>query len=158
MARTIGSVILGYLVMFIVVFATFSLAYQAMGVDRAYQPGTYEVSGLWITVSIVLGIVAAILGGFACARVAHSPAGPKALAAVVLILGLGMAIAAVTGVGAEDRETVRPAEVSNMEAMQNSKSPIWIQFLNPLIGAAGVLYGAGLARKSKAEKIISEAL
>ncbi len=62
MARTIGSVILGYLVMVIVVFATFSLAYQAMGVDRAYQPGTYDVSGLWIAVSIVLGILAAILG------------------------------------------------------------------------------------------------
>lgn len=149
MARTIGSVILGYLVMVIVVFATFSLAYQAMGVDRAYQPGTYDVSGLWIAVSIVLGILAAILGGFACQRVAHSPVAPKALAAFVLILGLGLAIAAAAGMGADDRETVRPAEVTNMEAMQNSQTPIWIQFLNPLIGAAGVLYGAGLARKSK---------
>lgn len=149
MARTIGSVILGYLVMAIVVFATFSLAYQAMGVDRVYQPGTYMVSGLWIAVSIVLGIVAAILGGFVCARVAHSPAAPKALAGVVLILGLGMAIVAATGADAEDREEIRPAEVSNMEAMQNSQTPPWVQFLNPLIGAVGILYGAGLARKSK---------
>jgi lysylphosphatidylglycerol synthetase-like protein (DUF2156 family) len=149
MARTIGSVILGYLVMVIVVFATFSLAFQAMGVDRAYQAGTYEVSGLWIVVSIILGIVAAILGGFACARVAHSPAAPRALAAVVLIIGLGMAVAAMAGAGADDRPAVRPAEVSNIEAMRNSRTPIWLQFLNPLIGAAGVLYGAGLARKSK---------
>jgi len=151
MARTIGSVILGYLVMFFAVVATFTLAYQAMGVDRAYQPGTYDVSVLWIAVSIVLGIVAAILGGFVCARVAHSPAAPRALAWFVLFLGLGLAIAAAVGVGADDRETVRPAEVSNMEAMQNSQTPVWLQFLNPLIGAAGVLYGAGLARRSKAE-------
>ncbi len=147
MARNIGSVILGYLVMIIVVFATFSLAYKVIGVEGSYQPGTYDVSMLWIVVSIVLGIVAAILGGFACARVAHSPVAPKALAAVVLILGLGMAIAAATG--AEDRVEVRPAEVSGLEAMQNSQTPIWVQFLNPLIGAVGVLYGAGLARKSK---------
>lgn len=149
MARTIGSVILGYLVMVIVVFATFSLAYRVIGVEGSYQPGTYDVSMLWIVVSIVLGIAAAILGGFVCARVAHSPVAPKALAGVVLILGLGMAIAAAAGGGAEDREEIRPAEVSNIEAMQNSQTPIWVQFLNPLIGAAGVLYGAGLARKSK---------
>ena len=149
MARTIGSVILGYLVMAIVVIATFSLAYQVMGADRSYQPGTYEVSGVWIAVSIVLGLGAAILGGFACARVAHSPMAPKALAGVVLILGLGMAIAAAAGVGAEDRVDVRPAEVSGLEAMQNSQTPTWVQFLNPLIGVVGVLYGAGLARKSK---------
>ena len=149
MARTIGSVILGYLVMVIVVFAAFSLAYQVLGVDRSYQPGTYDVSGLWIAVSTVLGIVAAILGGFACARVAHSPAAPKALAAVVLVIGLAVAIAAATGAGAGDRVEVRPAEVSGLEAMQNSRTPLWVQFLNPLIGAAGVLYGAGLARKSK---------
>lgn len=153
MARTIGSVILGYLVMVIVVFATFMLAYRAMGVDRAYQPGTYDVSGLWIAVSIVLGVIAAILGGFACARVAHSPAAPKVLAAVVMILGLVMAIVAAVGVGAEDREEVRPAEVSGMEAMQNSQTPVWVQFLNPLIGAVGVLYGAGLARRSKAGEV-----
>jgi len=149
MARNIGSVILGYLVMIIVVFATFSLAYKVIGVDGSYQPGTYDVSMLWIVVSIVLGIVAAILGGFACARVAHSPVAPKALAAVVLVIGLGMAIAAATGGAAEDRIEVRPAEVSGLEAMQNSQTPIWVQFLNPLIGAVGVLYGAGLARKSK---------
>ena len=149
MARTIGSVILGYLVLVIVMIAAFSLAYQVMGVDRSYQPGTYDVSGLWIAVSLVLGFGAAVVGGLACARVAHSPAAPRALAWFVLLLGLGMAIAAAAGVGAEDRVDVRPAEVSGLEAMQNSQTPLWLQFLNPLVGVAGVLYGAGLAGKSK---------
>jgi hypothetical protein len=70
-----------------------------------------------------------------------------------VILGLGLAIAAAAGVGAEDRVEVRPAEVSGLEAMTNSQTPIWIQFLNPLIGAVGVLYGAGLARKSKQGRV-----
>jgi hypothetical protein len=146
-------VILGYLVMVAGVIIAFSLVYQVLGADRSYQPGVWDVSGLWIVVSIVVGIVAAVLGGFVCARVAHSPAAPRALAAVVLILGLGLAIAAAAGVGAEDRVEVRPAEVSGLEAMTNSQTPIWIQFLNPLIGAVGVLYGAGLARKSKQGRV-----
>ena len=37
MERVIGSVVLGYLVIFVIVFATFSLTFLAMGPERAFR-------------------------------------------------------------------------------------------------------------------------
>ncbi len=145
MGRAIGSVILGYLVMFAVVFVTFSLAYMAMGVDGAFRPGTYEVSGIWIVTSIVLGFVAAVLGGLVCGAIARSATPPKVLAAVVLVLGLILAVPVLTRSG-EAETKPRSAEVGTMEAMQEAVQPVWIALLNPVLGAVGVLVGAGLRK------------
>jgi len=57
---------------------------------------------------------------------------------VVIVLGLALAIPTVT-----QREGLapRPATVGNMEAMQQARTPPWVAFLNPLVGALGVLLG-----------------
>jgi hypothetical protein len=41
--------------------------------------------------------------------------------------------------------------VANMEAMQKARTPGWVALMNPLIGAVGVMVGAGLrqARTSR---------
>jgi len=140
MARAIGSVVLGYVVMAVAVFATFSIAYLVLGPDGSFKPGTYQVSGLWLVVSIVLSFAAAVVGGCVCAAVARTPTPPKVLAGIVLVLGLVLAIPAMMR---ESGEPVpRPESVGNVEAMQNAEQPLWITLLNPLIGAAGVMVGA----------------
>ena len=63
MWRAILSVIAGYLAMFLFVFVSFSAAYLTMGTEGAFQPGSYEVSGLWLAVSFVLSLGAAVGGG-----------------------------------------------------------------------------------------------
>jgi amino acid transporter len=143
--RAALSVILGYLTMFVVVFATFTIAYLAMGTAGAFKPGTYEVSTTWLVVSFALGLVAAILGGLVCAGIARSSTPPKVLAAIVLVLGLILAIPSFTG-GAE-APTTRPADVDNMTAMQNARTPPLVAVLNPLIGAVGVMIGASLRKQ-----------
>jgi hypothetical protein len=145
MGRAIGSVIVGYLVMAVVVFLTFSLAYLVLGSDGSFRPGTYELSAAWIVASIVLSFIAAILGGLACAALARASTPPKVLAAIVLILGLVSAMPVLTRSG-DDVATERPAEVSMTQAMQEAEQPVWIALLNPLIGAVGVLVGARLKR------------
>lgn len=140
MGRAIGAVVLGYVVMAVVVFIFFTLAWLVLGADGAFAPGTYEVSGVWIAMSIVVGLVAAILGGFVCAVIAKSATPPKVLAAIVLVLGLAMAIPELGG----EAPAERPAEVSMSEATQNAGQPGWILLLNPLIGAVGVLVGSRL--------------
>ena len=68
MMRQVLAVVVGYVVMFAMVFATFTNAYFAMGTDRAFRPGTYDISVLWIVVSVVLSLIAAAVGGFICAK------------------------------------------------------------------------------------------
>lgn len=141
MVRAILGVILGYVVMFTAVFATFSGAYLAMGADAAFKPESYDVTPLWIAVSLVLGLGAALVGGWICAMVSRGGRAPLVLAGVVLVLGLAMAIPVLTG-SAPEGPKVRTSDVGNMEAMQQAKQPDWITIVNPLIGAAGVLLGA----------------
>lgn len=140
MARAIGSVVLGYVVIFVTVFASFSITYLILGTEGAFKSGSYDVSPLWIVLSIFLSLAAAVLGGYVCAAVAKGPTPPRALAAIVLILGLALAIPALNQNDIESAP--RPASVGKVEAMQNAKQPTWMALLNPFIGAAGVLLGA----------------
>lgn len=140
MLRAIGSVVLGYLVMFVAVFATLSITYLILGTEHTFKPGSYDVSALWMVLSIVLSFAAAVLGGFVCAAVAKRPTPPKVLAAVVLVLGLALAIPVLTESDSESMQ--RPESVGNIEAMQHAKQPNWMALLNPFIGVAGVLVGA----------------
>ena len=72
MLRTIGAVLLGYIVMFVVVFVLMTGAYLGLGAERAFRPPSYEVSGLWTMLSIFIGLAAAVGGDIVAAR---SPAG-----------------------------------------------------------------------------------
>ena len=138
MLRTIGSVLLGYLVMFVVVFAGLTAAYLAMGTNRAFHPGVYDVTVLWLAVMFAISILAAFVGGKVCALVAKSPKAVFGLAGLVLILGLLSAIPALTASG---EAKPRSSDVPNLEAMMNAKQPAWVALLMPVIGVAGVLVG-----------------
>ena len=87
--RTLGAVLLGYAV-------TFTATFLALGAEGVFRPGSYEPSSLWIGLSFLLGFLAAIVGGVVCTVVAESPRAPKILAAVVLGLGLLLAIPVLT--------------------------------------------------------------
>jgi hypothetical protein len=84
MARLLLSVLAGCATMFVPVMATFSIVYIAMGADRAFLPGTYGVSGLWVVASILLGFGAALLGGAVCTAMAKRPGPARVLAGLVL--------------------------------------------------------------------------
>ncbi len=140
MLRQVLAVIVGYVVMFAVVFVTFTAAYFAMGADRAFRPVTYDISVLWIVVSVVVGLGAATAGGFVCAKLSKGGRAHRALAVLVLVLGLLMAAGQV--VAPKPDPGVRGPEVSNMEAMMKAQPPLWAALINPIIGAVGVLAGA----------------
>lgn len=144
MLRATGAVLAGYAVMFLSVFLTFSGLYLTIGADGAFEPGTYDVSVLWLVCSTVLNIVAALAGGLVCALIAHGGRAPGALAALVLLLGLAMAIPVVNAPPASE---LRSAAVPNMEAMMKARTPVWVALTNPLIGAVGALAGAALRRQ-----------
>jgi hypothetical protein len=62
----------------------------------------------------------------------------RLLAIVVVILGIAVGVTTITS---EQDPGPRTGPVSNSEAMQKVKQPHWVTFVNPILGAAGVLIG-----------------
>lgn len=148
MLRNIGGVIVGYVLMALTIFLTFTAAYLLMGTNAAFKPDTYEVSNLWLVTSFILAFGAAMLGGYACAAIARAGSrAPIALAVLVIVLGVLAAVPTLRAANAGRDRLTRPAEVSNMQAMQNAMQPGWVAVLNPIIGAGAILLGASLRRR-----------
>lgn len=144
MLRGIAGVIVGYIAMFAVVFVCLTAAYLLMGTENVFLPGSFVAGMPWMIIMVVVSIIAAVVGGLVCAKVAGGPTAPKVLAVLVFVLGLAMAVGTM---GDNKAAVPRAGNVSNFEAMQNAKEPQWFKFANPLIGAIGVLAGAGLAKR-----------
>jgi hypothetical protein len=143
MLKNVLGVIGGYVTMFLCVFITFTILYLILGTDGSFQPGSYDVSVIWLIISIILSIAAAVLGGFVCVLIAKNQKAGTILAVVVLVLGLAMAIPALM---APDESVERSDDVDSMQAMSMAKQPTFILLLNPLLGAAGVFYGSRLRK------------
>jgi hypothetical protein len=142
MVRFIAAVAIGYLVMLLVVIGVFIAVSPLISVDRLFEPGSYQAARGWIALSLGISLVAAMTAGSICARIAPTTAAPLWLAAVVLVLGGLMAIPAVMGTDPA-RGGPRPPVITMSDAMAHAEQPLWVALLNPLVGAAGVLIGAG---------------
>ena len=92
MLRGIASVIVGYFAIAVATFVGILAAYGILGSEVAFRRGSFEVSGQWIAIVFVLGLLAAVLGGAVCATIARGQRAPWALAALILVLGLVMAV------------------------------------------------------------------
>lgn len=148
MLRLIGAVLLGYIAMVIIVFCGMSLAWLVLGADGAFQTGTYDVSAIWILVSCAIAFVAALAGGWLARVVTQNARGPRVLAGFVVVLGIVLAIPALTGSAPETG--ARPDAVPMFEAIANARTPLWVMLISPLIGAVGVLIGGRALRGEKA--------
>jgi hypothetical protein len=145
MGRAIASVIVGYIVFAATDFVLFTAAYLALGADRAFNPGVYDVSMLWLVLAVAINLVGAMVGGFVCSLIARSGKPPLVFAAIVLALGMVLAAATMSTPKASGTRT---GNVPNFEAMQKAVMPSWFQFAAPVVGAVGVLIGTNRKRKS----------
>jgi uncharacterized membrane protein YhaH (DUF805 family) len=139
MLKSILGVIVGYIVMAIFSFAVFTCAYLALGVERVFEPESYDVSTIWMVLMIVFALIGGIVGGFVCAAISKSKGACMAFAGIVLAIGL---IVSVMTKMKEHPNTARTGDVPNLVAMQNAQTPAWLCFLNPVLCAAGVIFGA----------------
>lgn len=144
MLRAIGSVVVGYVVLALIVFGALTGACVAMGADRAFEPGGYDISKLWLSVMLAVGVVAALAGGFVAKLIAGTRTPPRVLAGIVLVLGVALAIPTM---GAPPPQEPRTTAVSNLEAMAKARTPAWAGFANALISCVGVLVGAGMGKQ-----------
>lgn len=135
MARTVLSVIVGYLVMVVLVFALYSAALRVLGPEGSYRPGSWEPSAGWIALSFVAGLVAAYAGGAACLRLARQTGALKGLIGLIVVLGI---VTIVAQAGAKPPDEPRPANLSPMEAAAKSVTPLWVGVGHVVVGIAGV--------------------
>lgn len=152
LARNIGAAVLGWVTMAVAVFVLNMVMWMVLGADVAFRSGTWDVSWSWSLASIGVGLLAAIIGGVVCSRIADGPWGVRLLVGVVLVLGalVALGILEMTGLeGVADADPgPRPDDVGMIEAMSTAQQPVWLTWLNPLIGAVGILLGARMKRSA----------
>ena len=145
MGRAIGGAVLGYIVMVLVIFCGLTAAWFALGSDGAFRPGVYDVSTTWVVISIIVGIIAALAGGRTARAVAKTITGPRILAGLVIVLGI---LSALPGLSMDPASAVRDPSLSMFDAMAQARTPVWVLFLNPVIGAIGALIGGNALQKN----------
>ena len=137
MLRNILAAIVGYIAMAAALFAMFSLLWMTLGPSRAFEPGSWEVSGSWVLGQLLLGLVGAYIGGRVCAKVAHDAKGAMILIGLVIVLGVVNAL-----MQGEMAAGPRPDDLTMMEATVGARQPTWFAWLNPVIGVVGVWFGS----------------
>ena len=148
MLKSILAIIVSYVAMFIFLFAAFTGCYLALGADGFFQADSYEVSTVWIALTVVVCLLAGLIGGFLCALISKSKKTCQIFAFIVFFLGLLACIPAMKR--NPDAPNVRAGEVSNLEAMGLAVQPMWLHLLTPVISAAGVLLGARMKGRGDA--------
>ena len=140
--RNVGGAVLGWVVMAACVFVLMAVLWTALGVEGSFRPGSWEVTTAWSLGSVVIGLLAAVVGGIVCRKVAGDGRGVLMLIALVVVLGVANALFQPPATGA-----VRPEDVAMLEAAGSAEQPRWLAWLNPLLGLVGILLGARLARR-----------
>jgi hypothetical protein len=143
MLRAAVAVVVGYLVTAIVVALATIAAFMAMGPDRAFLAGSFNPSAIWLITCFAFSFVAAILGGLVC-RAISGPGAVKVLAALILLLGIGLAIPALTQ--EDTRPAIREPGLPSLQAMTNARQPVWATMAFPFLGAVGALIGGSRKR------------
>jgi hypothetical protein len=148
MIKNILAVIVSYIAMVLITFTIFTIAFLSMGTERAFKPGSFEVSALWLTVSFLVNAVAALAGGKICALVSKNSKAVLSLALVLAVLGLVLAIPVLTAPATALKP--RTGDLSNSEAMMNASQPGWVALSLPVIGFVGVMLGGRMPRAATA--------
>ena len=147
MVKIIAGVIVGYVVMLMLVVVLGVTLFMMLGAERAFAPGAYTPSALWIVLALLCALLAAIAGGWACAAIGGAGTAPKILAMLVFVLGLLFVYPALNP-GADLRPTTRMSGEDLMVSMQNARQPVWVAVMNPFLGVVGVIIGARRGRRA----------
>jgi hypothetical protein len=141
MIRAIVGILVSYVVMAVVLTLLCLGGFVALGVDRFFQPDSYEVSALWMVLSLFITASTTVLGGYVCAAISRSMTAVKVLAVIVFSLHFVFCFSKMR----EDMH-VRAGDVPIREVMNLAQMPLWMHVLTPTLGAVGILLGARLKR------------
>ncbi|NNE66747.1 MAG: hypothetical protein HKN33_09275 [Pyrinomonadaceae bacterium] len=141
MLRKLIGIAAGYL--FAVIFTVLALwvVYSQVNTDWAFKIESFQSSTRWVFASIACGFIGAMIAGAVCFLISKSSRAVNALAGVFIVVGLCLAVFALTEPGVIEYRPLQ--EFDFIEAREKSRSPIWYNFLMPFVSAAGVIVGGG---------------
>ncbi|MDQ8160566.1 MAG: hypothetical protein P3B76_13830 [Gemmatimonadota bacterium] len=140
--KALGTACAGYLVLFVVLFTTLTAMYFGLGSERTFLPGSYAVTPLWIAVFCFFQFDAGLVAGVVVSKLSRDRQVPFVLAAMTMGLGIVMALPAVLGTVPDAGPRI--GSLTNMDAMMQAQTPVWIQLIAPALAALGVTVGSML--------------
>jgi hypothetical protein len=152
--RSILAVIASYVLMAVLIVASLSVLYMAMGTDWAYQQGSFAVSVPWVLSMFAAGAVAAWLGGWVCRWISGNARSVLALALVIGVLGTVTLVLQLAG--RPDELPLRAGDVPLNDAMALSIQPMYAMIVNPVLGVVCSLFGGRwFERSAQTNKSVS---
>ncbi|PZR76383.1 MAG: hypothetical protein DLM73_02765 [Chthoniobacterales bacterium] len=148
MLKSIIAIIVSYAVMFLLFMAIFTGSYIALGPERVFQTDSYEVSNLWLALTLIISFIGCILAGYLCAAISKSWRTCQVFAVIIFLLTLLSCISAMKR--NPDAPNIRAGDVSYLDAISLAVTPLWLHLVNPVISGAGVLLGARMKRRGNA--------
>jgi hypothetical protein len=145
MLKSILAIIVSYIALFVIFMVIFTGLYFALGVERVFQTDSYEVSMLWIVLTLVIGFLVSIFSGYLCAAISKSWRTCQVFALIVFLVSLIQCWSALKR--NPEAPNTRAGEVGMFEAMSLAVSPFWLHLVNPVLCGAGVLIGARMKRR-----------
>src|ERR1700748_647880 len=88
MLKSLLPIIVSYFAIFAIFVAIFTCLYFVLGVERVFQTDSYEVSMLWIVLTLVIGFLVSIFSGFLCAVISKSWRTCQVFALIVFVLAM----------------------------------------------------------------------
>lgn len=146
MLKSILAIIVSYVAMFVLFMAVFTGLYFALGIERVFQTDSYEVSILWIIVTLIGAFLGTMFAGYLCFAISQSWRTCQVFALIVFLLALVQCFSALKR--NPDAPNVRAGEVGYLDAIGLAVTPLWLHFVNPLVSGAGVLLGARMKRRA----------
>jgi hypothetical protein len=145
MLKSILAIIISYIAMFVIFMAIFTGLYFALGVERVFITDSYEVSMLWIVLTLVIGFLVCLFAGYLCAVISKSWRTCQVFALIVFLLALIQCFSALKR--NPEMPTVRAGDVSYLDGLSLAVTPMWLHFVNPILSGVAVLLGARKARR-----------
>jgi hypothetical protein len=136
MVKAIVGIVVGYIAFLCVMFGLMTALWFAVGIERVFEPGTFQITPLWIGLALLGSLIAGAAGGFVCSAISKSASVVKVFATIVFILAIIMCIPVMM---ADQTPKPRRGDLKMMEAMQQGQAPIWMHLASAALAAAGVL-------------------
>lgn len=146
MPKSILAIIVSYAAGILLFFAIVSGGFFLLGVERVFQPFSYEISSIWLALTLVVSLLSAMFAGYVCALISKSWRICQVLAFVAFFLTLISCVLDLRRIN-PDAPNTRAGEVEYFDAMKLAVTPRWLHFVNPVISGVGILLGARMKRR-----------
>lgn len=148
MLRVIAGIIVGWIIMAVLVMATFGIAMFALGWSGTFQPDSYWTTNTFNIIVLIGGFIAAVVGGAMCSFIARNGKAVLLLVALVLVVGMGGALMNMS----KPDPPARVGEPTIQDLTTHGKEPTWFAFTKVALAAVGLLIGSSLVSRRGATR------